>query len=118
MKIRLLSRTIRLKEKDKDRIIYWKVEKTNKAGRNSNFLPRQSDKAATNPTVADQVTGDIFGHVNRGGKTNALGRENDSRIDTDNLCSRVDKGSPRVARVQSSVSLNNVVEQSPRLCPE
>src|SRR5262245_41356756 len=86
--------------------------------RDRDVLSCEPNKAAAHATMANQVACYVFGRVNGCGEADALSRQDDGCIDADDLCSRVDEWPPRVPWIQSGVSLNNIVQQSPRLRPQ
>src|SRR5205085_4384269 len=74
-------------------------------------LPADADVAATNPTVLDQPTGDIFGRVHGDGETNPLGRQDHGRVHAYHFSARVDQRAAGIARIQRGIGLENVVHE-------
>ncbi len=80
-------------------------------GKVSNVLPTHTDEAAPDAAFFDEPAGDVLCGVNADGKADALGREDDGRIDPDHLAARVDKRAAGISRVQRGIGLQDIVNE-------
>ena len=82
------------------------------SGRPMGIGRRESVRIGTNrddTTLGDQLLQHLFGHVCGNGKTNPLCEVNDGGVDADHLAAQVEERSPRVARIDRRVGLNEVL---------
>src|SRR2546425_1660590 len=77
-------------------------------------LPDDSQMSAADVAAHQQLAYHPLGGVDRDGEADALSHPNDGGIDSDDARPRVNQGTPRGARVQRNLSLNDVFDQLPR----
>src|SRR5262249_7609772 len=79
------------------------------------ILSGDADIAALDATVFNEPSSHERCRIDGDGKTDTLGRENDRRIHADHVTARCDQRASRVARIEGSVGLNDVIDESARL---
>jgi len=84
-----------------------------RAGAMGTLRPWQPEVAAHNPAVLHQLRQDVLGHVDRRGEADTLRREDDGRVDADDLAATVRQRTAAVAGVEGGVGLDDVVHQVP-----
>src|ERR1700686_847676 len=81
-------------------------------------LRRDADVAAANAAIAQQAAGYELRRVDADGKTNALRGQNGRRVHAYHAAGGINQRAARVARVQRSVGLNDVIDQPPGIRTE
>src|SRR2546426_2117933 len=81
-------------------------------------LSPDSKITSANATVLDKPGGNKLRRVDRDRKANALRRKNHRRIDSDNIAARGNERASGVPWVESSVCLDDVVDQAARVGAE
>src|SRR5437764_796736 len=80
---------------------------------NGNGLSRNSDVAAADAAIAQQAAGNELRGVDAYRKTDPLSRQNGRGIDADYSPSGIHQRPTRIAGIQRSISLNDVIDQAP-----
>ena len=78
-------------------------------------LPSDADVTATNPPLLYQPAGNKFGGVARDRETDSLRGPNHRGIDSDHFTRGIRQRPAGVSRIQGSIGLNDIVDQSARL---
>lgn len=78
------------------------------------ILAGNANVSALDPPVFDKAAGYEFRRVGGNRKADSLGGKNYSGIHADNLSPPVDKRPTGIARVEGSIGLDNIVDQSSR----
>ena len=76
-------------------------------------LAADADPAASEDSVADQSLGDELSGGRRDREADALGGKDDGSIHADHCSGRVHQRAAGIARIERSIGLDDVVEQSP-----
>ncbi len=84
--------------------------------RDGNRLAADAEPRATHAAFADQRHRDALRCSGCDGKADALRREDDGRVDPDDVSPRVDQRSAGVSGIEGRIGLQNVVQQAPRPC--
>src|SRR5436190_13216282 len=84
---------------------------------NRDVLSCHTDPTAAEAALFDQPRCYKLRRVTGNGKANALGRKDDRCINSDNFTARVHKRPTRISWIQSSISLNHVINQPAGLRP-
>jgi hypothetical protein len=71
----------------------------------------QTQVTARYPAMLHELRQDRLGHVDRNGKANALRRLNHRRVDADDMAVAIRQGATGIARIQSCVCLDDVIDQ-------
>src|SRR6185295_19931235 len=78
------------------------------------ILAADADLAAAHAAVFDQTAGDELRGIDGEGETDALRRQNDGGVDTDDFAARSHQRPARIAGIERRVCLYDVVDQTPR----
>src|SRR5262249_20741492 len=78
-------------------------------------LRLDADIAAAHRAFANQLAGDELRGIDGDGKAKALGRQDGRGVNADDFSLGIHQGASGVAGVESSVGLNDVFDQAPRL---
>lgn len=86
--------------------------------RNCHGLPTIPKVASPDPAISNEKPGESNYSVAGDRETQALSRNNHSAVDTDYLSPRAYQGTARIAGIQGSVGLDDVVDRPPWLRAE
>src|SRR5208337_2609353 len=81
---------------------------------NGRALSSDSEMAATNAALLNQLACNTFHEVDLDGEAKSLCRCDDGSVDSNDLAARVHKRPARIPGIESRVGLNHVVDQSAR----
>src|SRR5205807_113484 len=66
---------------------------------------------AHHAAVLQELRQDVFGHVDRDGEAEPLGRPDDGRVDADHLTAAVHQRTAGIARVEGGIGLDDVIDE-------
>src|SRR5215510_15441845 len=75
-------------------------------------LTAESEIRANDSAVCQELWNDPHCRIDRDCEADSLGHREDGSVDADDTAVRIDEGAARVARVQSHVGLNDVVDEA------
>src|SRR5206468_5926832 len=109
-----LRRAVLLDPGDQDAGVARQAVVTDQAALQRYVLPGHADVSAADGAVLDQAAGDELHRVDGDGEADSLRRQDDRRVDADDLSRRVDQRPARIPGVERGIRLDDVVDQTAR----
>src|SRR5437867_12834140 len=100
----LLGRAGILNRENEDTTLNCQAMEAHKAARQRNVLPAHPEVATSNFALFNEHAGDKLRRIDRHREAEALGWQDDRSIDADDVSTRRDQGTARVARIERRVS--------------
>src|ERR1051326_249990 len=110
-----LSGTVRVDAGDKNAARSGQVVSSNQEPMQRRVLSSYTNVSSLDFSIFDKAAGDEFGCIYRDRKTDSLGRKNDRRVDADDFPSSSNERPSRISGIQSSIGLDNIVDEPARL---
>src|SRR5437867_7338254 len=114
----LLGSAVNLNRDDEDAALNWQAMETHKAARQGHVLPAHPKVTPPDLALFDEQASDKLRRVDRHREAEALGWQDDRRIDADDIPARRDQGTTRVTRIECRVGLDEVLDKPPRPRPQ
>src|SRR5262249_1724754 len=108
----LLGRTVLFNTYDKNAGINGQMMGSDQCTMQRHVLARHTKITAPNPAVFDESTRNELRSVDRNREADALRRQNDCSVHTNDLAIRGDQRTAGISGIQRGIGLNNVVDET------